>query len=220
MKTPIRLAPAFILCAIICTAGCSILEEPAVVTVAPTTVVTTLPPTLLATPVVSSREPSAMALQLSDLPSGYIVRERADIPYSDASDFAKEQGWQKGYQASFYRMDADKYDVTSITQRIGVYYISNVNLIDSTMEMVFDEAEDDLLALANDTVTVTELPFPEIGSDSTAYRISEANNTYGITRYVVIFTKEDVFEAIEMKGTTTDFEELKRITADAARKIP
>jgi len=220
MKTPIALVPAFILCAVIVTAGCSILEEPAVVTPAPTVVVTTLAATPSATPVVSSREPSAMALQLADLPKGYIVRERADIPYSDASDFAREQGWQKGYQASFYRMDADNYDVTSITQRIGVYYISNINLVDSTMQMVFDEAEDDLLALANDTVTVTELPFPEIGSDSTAYRISEADNTYGITRYVVIFTKSDVFEAIEMKGTTTDFEELKRITAEAARKIP
>jgi len=160
-----------------------------------------------------------MALQLSDLPAGYIVRERADIPYSDASSFAREQGWQKGYQASFYRMDADKYDVTSITQRIGVYYIGNVNLIDSHMQMVFDEAESDLLALANDTVTVTELPFPQIGSDSTAYRISDANNTYGIMRYVVIFTKGNVIEAIEMKGTTTDFEELKGITATAAGKI-
>lgn len=220
MKTPIALIPACILFVIICTPGCSILEAPEVETVAPTTVVATFPPAPTGTGITQSGELSAMALQLTDLPTGYIVRERADIPYSDASDFAKEQGWQKGYQASFYRMDADKYDVTSITQRIGVYYISNPNLIDTTMDMVFDEAESDLLALANDTVTVTELPFPEIGSQATAYRISDADDRYGVMRYVVIFTKSDVIEAIEMKGTTTDFEGLKRITATAAGKIP
>jgi hypothetical protein len=35
----------------------------------------------------------------------------------------------------------------------------------------------------------------------------------------VIFTKKDVLEQIEMKGTTTDYEVLKNIAGTAAGKI-
>ncbi len=206
------------LCAVVCSAGCFFLDERPAATVAPTTV----PVTATSTPseaTVSTLEPAAMALQLSDLPSGYIIRERADIPYSDASQFAREKGWQKGYKVSFYRMDAEKYDITSISQQVDIYHIDNIHLVDSAMKIIFDQAEDDILAYGNDTVTVTELPFPKTGDQTSAYRIADSNNTYGIMRYVVVFTDKNVIEAIEMKGTTTDYEVLKGIAAEAAGKI-
>jgi hypothetical protein len=37
--------------------------------------------------------------------------------------------------------------------------------------------------------------------------------------YTIVFTKKDVLEQIEMRGTTTDYEVLKDITARAAQKI-
>ena len=217
MKTPVALA--FILCAVVCTAGCFLLDERPAATVTPTAVPTTTAATPTVTSLSSSRDPAAIALQLSDLPAGYIIRERADTPYSDSTMAERQLGWEKGYQASFYRMDLDKIDLTSVTQRIALYHVDNVNLLDSNMKIVFDEAQSGLLALANDTVSVTELPFPKTGENTAAYRISNVNSTYRIVQYDVIFTRKDVLEGIEMKGTTTDYELLKVLAAEAAAKI-
>ena len=212
---------AFILCAIVLSAGCFFLDERQGATLTPTTVPITMAVSTTPAPdsTVPSLEPAAMALQLTDLPGGYIVRERADIPYTDATPFARENGWERGYKVSFYRMDAEKYDITSISQQLSIYRIDNIHLIDTKMEVIFDETENDIVALGNDTITVTELPFPKTGDQSSAYRIDDENNTYGVMQYVAIFTRENVIETIEMRGTTTDYEALKSITAIAAAKI-
>jgi hypothetical protein len=160
-----------------------------------------------------------MALQLTDLPAGYIIRERGDIAYSEITPFAREQGWKSGYSVSFYRMNAEKYDITALSQRIGVYEIGNAHLSDRTMGAAFDNAEEELISAANESVSVTELPFPKTGDESAAYRIVDANDPYGITKYIVLFTKENVIESVEMRGTTTDYEQLKTLVGKAAGKI-
>ncbi len=205
-----------VLCTIIITAGCFMLDERKVTPAATTIPITPLQTTDTG---MSALDPADMALQLTDLSGGYIIRERADIAYQDTSPFSREQGWKKGYLASFYRMNTEKYDITAIEQRIGVYNIESIHLLDRTMGLVFDSAESDLLATANASVTVTELPFPKTGDQTAAYRIVDANDPYGIVKYVVLFTKKDVIESIEMRGTTTDYESLKAIVTKAAGKI-
>jgi len=199
-----------------CTAGCFLLDERQV-TPSPTSVPSTPLPTIDSG--MSTIEPAQMALTLTDLPAGYIIRERSDIAYSDISPLARGQGWKNGYLASFYRMNAEKYDVTAISQRIGVYSVNNIHLLDKTMGPVFDAAESDLLAMANASITVTELPFPKTGDQTSAFRTLDTNDPYGIVVYTVIFTKRDVIEKIEMRGTTTDYELLKSLVAKAEDKI-
>lgn len=199
------------------TAGCFLLDErPVVTTLSPTVEATTIPTT---TSGLATREPADMALQLTDLPAGYIIQERADIAYPDISPVARDQGWKKGYYVSFYRMNAEKYDITAISQRIGVYQVDNVHFTDRTMGTVFDAAEAEVLEMANATVSVTELPFPKTGDRTGAYRITDANDPYGIMKYIVLFTNENVFERVEMRGTTTDSEVLKSLVLKADTKI-
>lgn len=192
----------------LCTAGCFLLD-PAPQVVPPTTQVT-LPPTPESR--ISTVEPSGMALQLTDLPDGYVIRERSEIAYADVNPLAKDEGWKKGYYVAFYRMNTKNYDITGITQQISVYPPDRIRII-------FDEAKSDVMARANASVSVTELPFPKTGERAIALRLTDANDQYGIMTYTVIFTKKDVLEQVEMKGTTTDYEVLKNIAGTAAGKI-
>ena len=190
------------------TAGCSYFDEGS-----PALHPTKLP-TLQPTPEseVATAEPSAMGLQLSDLPDGYIIKERSDMSYADLNPLARDAGWKKGYYVAFYRIDIKTYDITGITQQISIYPLDRIRII-------FDDVKADLLSTANATITLTELPFPKTGEYTAAIRTVDVNNPYGIMTYTVVFTKKDVLEQIVMKGTTTDYEVLKNIAATAAQKI-
>jgi hypothetical protein len=202
---------AVILVMLLCvciTAGCSYFDEGA----------PALHPTNLPTPSpvpeskTATLEPSAMALQLTDLPDGYIIKERSDVAYADINPLAREEGWKQGYYIAFYRMDVKYYDITGITQQISIYPPDR-------MRIIFDTVKTDLVSRANASVTLTELPFPKTGDRTVALRTTDANDPYGIMTYTIVFTKKDVLEQIEMKGTTTDYEVLKDIAARAAGKI-
>lgn len=160
----------------------------------------------------STIELSAMALQLSDLPDGYSIKERSDVSYAEISPMARDEGWKKGYFVSFYRMNVKNYDITGITQQISSYPLNRMTLI-------FDEVKNNLITRADASVSVTELPFPKTGDRTIALRSVDANDQYGIITYTVIFTKKDVLEQIEMRGTTTDYEVLKDSAQKAALKI-
>ena len=160
----------------------------------------------------STIELSAMALQLSDLPDGYSIKERSDVSYAEISPMARDEGWKKGYYVSFYRMNVKNYDITGITQQISSYPLNRMTLI-------FDEVKNNLITRADASVSVTELPFPKTGDRTIALRSVDPNDQYGIITYTVIFTKKDVLEQIEMRGTTTDYEVLKDSAQKAASKI-
>jgi hypothetical protein len=153
-----------------------------------------------------------MALQLSDLPDGYSIRERSDVSYAEVSPMARDEGWKKGYYVSFYRMNVKNYDITGITQQISSYPLNRMTLI-------YDEVKNNLITRADASVSVTELPFPKTGDRTIALRSMDPNDQYGIITYTVIFTKKDVLEQIEMRGTTTDYEVLKDSAQKAASKI-
>lgn len=198
---------AILLCAAL-TAGCSYLDEGAP-KLRPSNVSPSLPPSVSRTATV---EPSAMALQLSDLPDGYIIKERSDVSYAELNPLARDEGWKEGYYVAFYRMDVRNYDITGISQQISIYPLDRVRII-------FDDLKTGLLSKANASVTITELPFPKTGDRTAALRTIDANDPYGIITYTVVFTKKDVLEQIEMRGTTTDYEVLKDIAGTAAEKI-
>ena len=197
-----------ILICTLCTAGCFLLDP------APQVV----PPTAQATPSpnpesrIATVEPTGMALQLADLPDGYIIRERSDVAYADINPLARDEGWKKGYYVAFYRMDTRNYDITGITQQISVYPPDRIRII-------FEEVKTGVESRANASISVAELPFSKTGDRSIALRFTDANDQYGIMTYTVIFYKKDVLEQIEMKGTTTDYEVLKNIAGTAAGKI-
>jgi hypothetical protein len=197
----------FLICTM-CTAGCFLLD-PAPQVVSPTTQVTLSP---IPESRIAAVEPSGMALQLADLPDGYIIRERSDVAYADINPLARDEGWKKGYYVAFYRMDTRNYDITGITQQISVYPPDRIRII-------FEEVKTGVESRANSSVAVAELPFSKTGDRSIALRFTDANDQYGIMTYTVIFTKKDVLEQIEMKGTTTDYEVLKNIAGTAAGKI-
>ena len=197
-----------ILICTLCTAGCFLLD-PAPQVVPPSTQVT-LPSTPESR--IASVEPSGMALQLADLPEGYVIRERSDVAYADINPLARDEGWKKGYYVAFYRMNIRNYDITGITQQISVYPPDRIRII-------FEEVKTGVESRANASVSVIELPFSKTGDRSIALRLTDANDQYGIMTYTVIFYKKDVLEQIEMKGTTTDYEVLKNIAGTAAGKI-
>ena len=197
-----------ILICTLCTAGCFLLDPAPQVVPPPTQV--TLPSTPESR--TATVEPSAMALQLADLPDGYVIRERSEVAYADINPLARDEGWKKGYYVSFYRMNTQNYDITGITQQISVYPSDRIRII-------FEEVKSGVESRANASVSVTELPFPKTGDRAIALRLTDANDQYGIMTYTVIFYKKDVLEQIEMKGTTTDYEVLKNIAGTAAGRI-
>ena len=204
---------AIILVLLIGSAGCvdTVLEKP----VARPTLTPTPTPLAAATTAqesqISTVAASEMALQLSDLPGDYFIRDRSTTAYDEQSTLSRDLGWRQGYFVSFYRMNLDRVDITSITQTIGVYAPDNMN-------KVYSVEKDALLTIGNAT-ELYEIPFPVLGDRSIAARKTATESRQTVVTYTVIFTRKNVFEKISMTGTTTDSETLKDIVAKAVARI-
>jgi hypothetical protein len=190
----------------ICSAGC--------LSPAPTSPVPQTPvPATLPTPESTSAtvSPGGMALQLTDVPPDYLIKDRTVIAYSEVSQLARDLGWQQGYQVTFYRMNREKEDLTGIRQSISVYPQENMN-------KVYAIETEDILSGKNGT-TRYEIPFPAIGEKSMAFRETRVGDPLDLVVYTVIFQKKNVLETVTMGGTTTDYEILKDVLRKAADKI-
>jgi len=178
-----------------------------------------LPPTQIPLPAtlptpestIATIPPGGMALQLTDVPPDYLIKDRTVIAYSEVSQIAHDLGWQQGYRVTFYRMNREKDDLTGIRQSISVYPMENMN-------KVYAIESEGILSNENGT-TRYEIPFPAIGDKSMAFRETRIGDTMGLAVYTVIFKKKNVFETISMGGTTTDYEILKEVVRKAADKI-
>jgi hypothetical protein len=170
-------------------------------------------PVTLPTPVSTSATVPAggMALQLTDLPPDYLLKDRTVTAYSEVSQLARDLGWQQGYKVMFYRMNRDKDDLTGIRQSISVYPPEN-------MGKVYAIGTEGLLSNENGTMRY-EIPFPATGEQSIAIRETRIGDPLDFSVYTVIFTKKNVFETITMGGTSTDYETLKDVVRKAADKI-
>ena len=167
------------------------------------------PPTPEST--IATIHPGGMALQLTDVPPDYLIKDRTVIAYAEVSQLAHDLGRQQGYRATFYRMNREKDDITGIRQTINVYPPENMN-------KVYAIETEGLLSIENGT-TRYEIPFPVIGEKSMAFRETRVGDPLDLAVYTVIFKKKNVLETITMGGTTTDYETLKAVVRRAADKI-
>ena len=170
------------------------------------------PPTTLSPESTSATVTSGdMALQLADVPSDYLLKDRTVIAYSEVSPLIRDLGWRQGYTVTFYRMNREKDDVTGIRQSISVFPPENIG-------KVYDIETEGILSGENDS-TRYEIPFPAIGDKSIAFRETRIGDSLDLAVYTIIFSKKNVFETITMGGTTTDYETLKDVVRKAADRI-
>jgi hypothetical protein len=155
---------------------------------------------------------SQMALQPSDIPSDYILKDRSDRTYLEMSQMSHDLGWRAGYAVSYYRVNQEKYDLTGLRQLIDLYPLANMN-------KVFDIEKEAIESQNTGTTKIYELPCPKLGERTLAYRKTDDQSHLSISTYTIIFTKKDVYEELTMSGTTTDFETLKELAQSAAEKI-
>jgi hypothetical protein len=171
-----------------------------------------LPVTLLEPESISATVPPGdMALQLTDVPPDYLLKDRTVVAYSEVSPLAHDLGWRQGYTVMFYRVNREKDDLTGIRQSISVYPPANIG-------KVYDLETEGILSGLNDS-TRYEIPFPTVGDKSIAFRETRVGDPLDLAVYTVIFKKKNVFETITMGGTSTDYETLKDVVRKAADKI-
>lgn len=170
-------------------------------------------PTTLPTPysTIATVQPGDMALQLTDIPSDYLLKDRTVMAFGEISSLTRDLCWQQGYRVSFYRMNREKDDLTGIRQTISVYPPENI-------DKVYDLETEGIISQKNGTRRY-EIPFPAIGDNSMAFRETRVGDPQELAVYTIIFTKKNVFETITMGGTTTDYETLKDVVLRAADKI-
>jgi hypothetical protein len=193
--------------AVACSAGCTNpISSPQEILVTPSPAI--LPTTESQSATVQTSE---MALQLADLPTEYILRDRSVMISPEVSQLTRDVGWLQGYFVTFDRTGRIKSDQTRIHQAISIFPVENMN-------KVFTLEKDDLLHGGNSLTPSDEIPFPLIGNRSIACRVTDMPSAGQVT-YTVIFTKKNVFERITMAGTSTDYETLKDLVQKAATKI-
>lgn len=155
-------------------------------------------------PKLSTVEPSMLALQLSDLPSNFTIKERTERIGSDVLQEARDLGWEEGYYVRFVKIGDNIFDATIVRHSISIYPSENISKII------------DIPMVSDSNRTYDELSKPNIGDNSRAFRITtEDDNRY----YEIEFVKMDVYENIQMSGTTTDYELLKELAKKAEAKI-
>ena len=192
----------------VCSAGCSS-SPPAQPAPIPT-------PTQVVSPTPESRTatvpPSDMALQLSDMNSDYIIKDRSVMITPEVTQLTRDLGWRQGYFVQFYRLNKDKDDQTFVRQSVNIFPLEN-------MDKIFSIEKEDMKSRSTGSGAFYEIPFPVIGDLSIAFRGSYENDPNEFVVYSVLFTKKNVYEKITMTGTTTDYETLKDIAQRAAEKI-
>ena len=151
----------------------------------------------------STIDPSEMALQISDLPVGYIKINFNTI--SDVQNYQSMGTVKKGYQVGFSK-GSTKSDIVFISQGIFVMPIDQIKQVLPNMSTQFNKMETKPDQLSN----------PDIGDSSLAFRVLDSQ---GSEMYIITFVKLDVLEFIAIGGTQTDYEVLKSIAKKAEAKI-
>jgi len=192
---------------LLCSTGCmsTLFGEPPRRTETP--VPTTIAVTVTETPRLPEQS-SDMALQLSDLPSDYVLKDRSVMALEDVPPLAIQLGWLEGYYVSFSRRTYNTDDVTYIRQTVSVYTSDDMN-------GVFLLERDELRNQQLTPGSRHEIPFPAVGERSIAFRETNPLATDRPVTYTVVFMKKNVFEKITMSGTNTDYETLKRLAQRA-----
>ena len=75
-------------------------------------------------------------------------------------------GWRAGYEVTYYRINQEKYDMTELRQVIDLYPLANMN-------NVFNIETGAITGQENGTTQIYELPCPNMGDRTFAYRESD-----------------------------------------------
>ncbi len=164
------------------------------------------------TPQLSTVDPADMALTLSDVPTGFTIKEGSEKTSSDVSQEYIRDGWEKGYYVQFDRVNTATQDFEILEQTLSVYPIGHVNL-------VMTQASTEILQTANATNTVEKLSDPSIGDSSAAFRTKTSIDGFPVTGFTIFFVKKDVFEALDLEGTSADYATLKNLANVSVSKI-
>lgn len=152
----------------------------------------------------TTKEPVDLILQLSDLPENYTLGDKAERLRSEVSSSGLSIGWEKGYYVKYKRIGDTIFDATVIEQYISFYPIENISKAVTTYE-------------SNENITYEQMSNPNIGDNSAAYKVADAEGIGG--GYIIEFIKKNVYEAMTISGTSTDYELLKELAKKAVAKI-
>jgi hypothetical protein len=151
----------------------------------------------------STIPPSEMALQISDLPAGYVKIDSGS--FSDVQNYPSFGTVKKGYGVGFSKGSTTS-DMVMISQIILVMPIDQINnvLPNFTSEVAKQGSKTD------------QLSSPHIGDSSVAFRVEDST---GNDLYIIMFVRQDVVEMIAMGGSQSDYDVLKNIAHKAESKI-
>ena len=103
---------------------------------------------------------SNLVLSLENLPEGYEIVERGPRTLADVSEESIKMGWKEGYSIAFQKEDT-LLDISYISLWNSRYPIENVSKPVNLTSINYSEEE----------YIVSELPSPNIGDVSKAYKI-------------------------------------------------
>lgn len=156
-------------------------------------------------PATTSKVASELVLDISDLPSGYTIKDRAPRLRSDVSNDGLSLGWKDGYAIGF--MKGEGLTAFIIYQRISIYPVENMS------KAVSEEQ-------SNENITYEKISIGQIGDKSFAYKVTTKNEFIGdISNYEIEFGKKDVYEDFQTAGAGNDFELLQQLARKAASKV-
>jgi len=150
---------------------------------------------------------SSLVLDISDVPEGYSLQDKAPRVRSELSSEGLELGWREGYKISFSKSEDSTFSITSIKQLISKYPLENI----TKLIIIPEEAEG---------VTVDEIPIEKIGDESKAFKVVNENDfaeSFGY--YEIQFRKMDILETLIISGTSQNFELLEELAKKAENKI-
>ena len=156
---------------------------------------------------ISTLELSELAIIQLDLPINFTIKERAERVRADIGQDALDYGWKKGYYVRYMKIGDNIFDVIIIEQIISVYPIENIS---KTLTVP---------RLSGENITYDQLSKPNIGEDSRAFRITIKEDNQEKRLYKIEFFKMDVYEALLISGTATDYELLQELAKKAEVKI-
>jgi len=216
MKLPVppkAVLLVFFLLALVALAGCTSQTPPA--TPAPSA--TPAPPaSQVPEKTLSTIEPAEMALVPSEITGNFTLIKKRERNESMTRAWQLNQGWKKGYSATFKRNDTGRTDL-QIGQFISVYPRENASKM---VDYLVDGNYLDLARIPDAermNYSITELPPPGIGDSSRAIIKLDKNDPEII--YLIAFSRYDVFEEIWGNGTAAEYETMKQAAAMAAAKI-
>lgn len=156
----------------------------------------------------STLDPSEMALQISDLPSGYVKTNSDTINLVQNN----QNFWnvKKGYQVGFAK-GSTKTDIVIVGQAILVVPIDKINQVLPNISSQYGKMGTQVVQLSN----------PDIGDSSIAFRVENPQEGFETSgeSFNIAFVKQDVVEIIVMTGAQTDYDVLKTLAKKALEKI-